>query len=206
MGFFERSRNWLVGTWNRIQKPIGGASPHRVELKITPATGGCLWQEGSDQKQEAMLVYCRLFMTNVGPHASFQILNVKVQKPFTHALICVRNMQTQGIVQEEPVEHMGARLAVTFNFRFVVCPPVVETGGTFVCDVVVKDQFGEEHRAKKVEFMPYGAAAWNMMRERQKVERETMEKKLIEAQQKMKEVQDARAGIKSEEQRKPNLG
>jgi len=133
-----------------------------------------------------MLVFCRLFLTNVGPTTSFQILDVTIKKP-----------KIRGQVQVQPsreahalVEHMGARLAVPFDCRFTIRPPVVKSGEIFTCDIVLKDQFGEEHVAKKVPFTTVGMPVWETMHERWKAEREAADRTQKQIHQTIKEVQD----------------
>jgi hypothetical protein len=41
----------------------------------------------------------------------------------------------------------------------------------FTCDVVLVDQFGEDHVAKDVEFQPMGAPAWETMRKEERSRR-----------------------------------
>lgn len=50
---------------------------------------------------------------------------------------------------------------VVFNFE--IAPPVVGSGEDFVADVIVVDQFGVEHGAKRVSFKPQGGGAWAKM-------------------------------------------
>lgn len=154
MTFFEKTRNWFVSGWKWAMKPMRGTSPHRVELKITPSEPLCTWQEGGHYGKDEMMVNCRLFLTNVGPSASFQILDVVIRKPRVRGEIRV---PPKGA---EMIEYMGARLAVNFDCRFTIQPPVVKSGETFTCDIMVKDQFGEEHRAKNIKFIPVGMQVW----------------------------------------------
>jgi hypothetical protein len=154
MKFFEQIRSWFVGGWNWAKRPIRHTSPYRVELKITPSQPLCTWQEGGHDGHDEMLVNCRLFLTNVGPAASFQVLDVMIKEPRVRGEIRVPPNPP------EVVEHMGARLAVNFDCRFTIRPPVVKSGRAFICDILIKDQFGEEHRARKVEFAPVGMKVW----------------------------------------------
>ena len=99
-----------------------------------------------------MHVYCKLYLTNVGPSPAFQILDVSIRKP-----------KTQGVATPSSVgltNPTKARLAFTFETRFTVEPPVVKSGEPFIADVVLVDQFAKRHIAKKVEFRATGVRGW----------------------------------------------
>jgi hypothetical protein len=154
MTFFEKTRSWFASGWTWAMKPMRSTNPHRVELKITPSHPLCTWQEGGHNGNDEMLVYCRLFLTSVGPQASFQILDVTLKEPKVRGQVRVPPGPT------EILKHMGARMAVSFDCRFTVQPPVVRSGEIFTGDIILKDQYGEEHRAKRVEFTPVGMRVW----------------------------------------------
>jgi hypothetical protein len=70
LAFFEAGRKFLGSIWRWFQRPWGSSSKtkHRVELKIVPDHGMCQWQEGSiGLEKQAMLVHCKLYLTNVAP-------------------------------------------------------------------------------------------------------------------------------------------
>jgi hypothetical protein len=103
-----------------------------------------------------MHVYCKLFITNVGPSPIPQILDVSIRKPKTQGTF----EPFKGNIRQVVEPASGARLALPFEARFTVEPPVVRSGQTFIADVVLVDQFAEEHVAKKVEFKARAGSGW----------------------------------------------
>lgn len=186
LSFFEKGRKFLVGTWHGVGHLFTRNSAHRVDLKITPDHGFCQWQEGSgDLGKEAMLVYCKLFLTNVAPSPAFQILDVYIKKPFTRGIIfpTARPHPTQAQLQ-------GARLAHEFEARFTVSPPACHSKAVFTCDVVLTDQFGKKHTAKRVKFQPMGGPAWEMMQKQREHEKQTWEQIRLEQEQTRRHVDE----------------
>jgi hypothetical protein len=55
----------------------------------------------------------------------------------------------------------GLARDVVFNFE--IAPPIVESGEDFVADVVIVDQFGVEHSARRITFTPQAGGAWARM-------------------------------------------
>jgi hypothetical protein len=171
LAFFEAGRKFLGSIWRWFQRPWGSSSKtkHRVELKIVPDHGMCQWQEGSiGLEKQAMLVHCKLYLTNVAPVRPYQILDTYIKKPFVRGYIHPRLREKELPL---PPEIGDARLANQFEARFTISPPVCESRSVFTCDVVLVDQFGEDHVAKDVEFQPMGAPAWETMRKEERSRR-----------------------------------
>ena len=68
------------------------------------------------------------------------------------------------------------RLAVPFDATFIVEPPVVNSGQKFIADIVLVDQFGEKHIARRVEFQPVGGRGWAILEERLQAEKQQKQK------------------------------
>ncbi len=114
------------------------------------------------------MVYCKLYVTNVAPIRPFQILNAYIKKPFTRGYIPPRPRDAEIPM----IPELGdARLASQFEARFTISPSVCKAGTVFTCDVVLVDQFGEEHTAKLVQFQPMGGPAWENMRKQERSQR-----------------------------------
>ena len=148
LAFFEAGRKFLGSIWRWFQRPWGSSSKtkHRVELKIVPDHGMCQWQEGSiGLEKQAMLVHCKLYLTNVTPVRPYQILDTYINKPFVRGYIHPRLREKELPL---PPEIGDARLANQFEARFTISPPVCESRSVFTCDVVLVDQFGEDHRGE----------------------------------------------------------
>lgn len=118
-----------------------------------------------------MVVYCKLHLSNVGPCSGFQILDVSIKNP-----------KTQGFVEPSTWQRMNprlpkaapdTRLALPFEARFTVEPPVVKSGEKFLADIVLVDQFAKKHVAKKVEFLPMAGAGWAALEAQVQAERES---------------------------------
>ena len=164
--FVADSYAWV---WRRLA-PKG--SPYRVDLRITPRQMGyCHWNEGSCSGKPCMQVRCYLFVSNVGPCPDFQILEISIRKPKTQGFIMP--LAQRGMLPPwRPPIRDTARLASTFSVMFMVEPPVVKSGQTFIADIVLVDQFGEKHIAKKVEFKPIGGREWANLEARLKAQKQ----------------------------------
>jgi hypothetical protein len=120
LAFFEAGRKFLGSIWRWFQRPWGSSSKtkHRVELKIVPDHGMCQWQEGSiGLEKQAMLVHCKLYLTNVAPVRPYQILDTYIKKPFVRGYIHPRLREKELPL---PPEIGDARLANQFEARFTI--------------------------------------------------------------------------------------
>jgi hypothetical protein len=167
---FENGRKFLGGIWHGLLRMIPTKTNYRVELKIVPDHGACQWQEGSgDFGKEAMLVHCKLFLTNVAPIRPYQILGTYIKKPHTRGYIHPRLREAEIPM----IPQLGdARLANEFTARFTISPPVCKSKSEFTCDIVLVDQFNGKHVAKRVKFEPVGGAAWEAMRKQRESDRQ----------------------------------
>lgn len=118
LSFFDKGRKLLVGIWHEMGRMLKSA--HRVDLKITPDHVFCHWQEGAAEAgEDAMLVYCKLYLTNVAPSPAFQILDVYIKKPFSRGRIFLtarhtlnadhRSAQTSGVALPFRIWFLPAR-------------------------------------------------------------------------------------------------
>lgn len=183
---FEKGRKWLVDRWHNALGLFTDKSAHRVDLKITPDHSFCQWHEGSEMGNEAMIVYCKLFLTNVALSPAFQILDVSITKPFTRGVVLPTPRPRATLPQLK-----GARLAHDFQARFRICPPACKSKAVFICDVILTDQFGKKHKAKHVRFEPAGGPAWEMMRQQREHEKQTWEQ-IRQAQEDTKKSDDSK--------------
>jgi hypothetical protein len=158
--FIEKTRKLVADAYRWVFRLIAPKeNPHRVELRITPdRTGFCQWSEGSVAGKPCMHVNCKLYLVSVGPSSMFQILDVSIKKPKTQGFALPNTWQRMN--PRLPHAPSDTRLALPFEARFTVEPPVVKSGQKFVADIVLVDQFAKPHTAKKVEFQPVGGGGW----------------------------------------------
>jgi hypothetical protein len=182
LAFFKSARETVMGALGAVKDWLPKKNVHRVELRIVPDYGACQWQEVFEEWEPAMLVHCKLFLTNVAPVRTFQILDTYIKKPFTRGGILPKHIDS-----EVPAPAPGdARLAGEFIARFKVFPAVCKAGKHFVCDVVLVDQFGGKHVAENVTFTSVGGPAWEMQRkELEKQEHARRQNAMIQVSEKI---------------------
>ena len=152
IAFFGYIKQFFSWCWQWLKQPWG-SKVQRINFAIIADQSQCHWQEGRRGGTPHMVVICGLRVTNSGPTPQGQIVDAYLKKPRTP----VRNYMNPDVFFPN-----GFAREVGFNFE--VAPPVVESGETFVADVVIVDQFGGEHTAKGVTFAPSGAHVWDQLR------------------------------------------
>lgn len=199
LSLFEKGQRIFLGIWHWFTSLFTNKSTYKVDLKIVPDHGFCQWQEGSGEfGKEAMLVYCKLYLTNIAPIRPFQILDTYIKKPFTRGYIHPRPRQAEIPM----IPALGdARLASEFSAQYTISPPVCKSKATYICDVILVDQFGKEHKAKSVQFQPVGGPAWDAIRKQREHEKKTWEQ-IKEGQKQVQEIKDEAKKLESPETKK----
>lgn len=153
IAFFDYVKQLFSWSCKWLGKPWGSGQPtRRITFAVTPDYSQCYWQEGGRGAGPHMLVICGLHIANAGPAPQGQVVDVYIRSPLSHATNYV-----------DPQLLYPRGLALTLPFNFEIAPPVVSSGEKFVADVVVVDQFGEEHTAEQVTFRPQAGGAWAKM-------------------------------------------
>ena len=121
---------------------------HPRDLRLVPHQPWCYWRPGDRNGVQGMLLQAQFHATNTGPFP-LRLVAVRLHDPPLAGTVSVR----QGIdgpwsdYRLEP--NHGYAMA---NVHFFLAPPVRARGESFVADVVIVDNLGNEHRCRRVAF------------------------------------------------------
>lgn len=139
--------------WRKLFPKKGGSKiyyeipKHTIVVAPNPDTGSTWWHMGSSSGQPAMQIAGHFNVTNVTKYAVI-LSAVKMKKPRYMGTVMVKNSKSNyhGMYQIPP----GGFTDMSFDFW--IMPPFKKKGESFVADIAVLDQFGNEHWIKKVNF------------------------------------------------------
>ena len=118
-----------------------------IVIAPNPNSRDTWWHMGSSSGQPAMQVSGRFNVTNITKYAVI-LSAVKMRKPMYMGTVMVKDSKSNyhGMYQIPP----GGYTDMSFDFWII--PPFKKQGDSFIADVAVLDQFGNEHWIKKVNF------------------------------------------------------
>lgn len=131
--------------------PVGVIDVPSKTMILIPASrqNAFWWHMGSMSEQPAMQIVGDLNVTNISIYGVFA-MGAKLRKPKAvgHALVRAHdsNMYGTNVIPQGAISDL--------RFDFFVQPPVTEEGKSFIADVAIVDQFGNEHWLEGLEF-PY---------------------------------------------------
>lgn len=125
-------------------------TPPKQTLKFVVQPRGAWWHMGAmgANKKPAMQVVCELHATNITSQQVI-ITTAFIRKPKTEVVLPLVKHPTDNVYGGHPVLPNST---TKLSLSFWVQPPAHKENKTFKTTVVVKDQFGNEHKIKGVEF------------------------------------------------------
>lgn len=125
-------------------------APPRKTLKLVLRPRGAWWHMGAvgNEKKPAMQVVSEWYVTNITSQRVV-ITTAFIKKPKTEAVLPLIKHPVQNVYGGYPVLPNST---TELSLDFWVQPPRCKEGETFKADVVIKDQFDNEHKIKNVEF------------------------------------------------------
>jgi hypothetical protein len=133
--------------WAIVLVRRGDPSIPRETLRFVPALHGNRWHMGSFNERPAMQVVGDWRVTNIA-RLPVHLLHARLVKPATTGSVMVTEPDRR-VVSTDPIPPGATTWA---SVLFWVQPPVRRVGENFTATVVIVDQFGNEHRLKKVVF------------------------------------------------------
>lgn len=133
---------WHRLTRHRPQVP-------RETLRISPQIKRCSWNIGAMDGVPAMQVNGVLYVTNI-TDSSVQILDAYIERPLTHGHVFggTREENLIGVYQIAP------RATADIRALFFVLPPPSDEHEDFKATIVLVDQYGNKHKARRIVFRP----------------------------------------------------
>lgn len=144
---------WFVDKVRRRPANDGNIVVPRSTLVLVPSYSrqGTWWhmgRTGGDEKRPAMQVVGHLTATNISSY-NVLVTGAKLRKPAMTGHAMVRdpasNMyDSRHMIEKDCVQDV--------SYDFWIDPPVRKLGETFIGDIAIIDQFGNEHWVRNVEF------------------------------------------------------
>ena len=143
----------LYGLWRKVFPKKEESSIYfdipKKTIVVAPNANPCStwWHMGSTSGEPAMQVVGRFNVTNITKYAVI-LSAVKMKKPRCVGNVMVKDSESKyhGRYQIVP----GGYTDMSFDFWIV--PPFKKENESFVADIAVVDQFGNEHWINKVTF------------------------------------------------------
>ena len=148
-GWFAKAASWLVSLFKAKPSPALIDIPTKTMILVPVSRQNALWWHmGSMAGQPAMQIVGDLNITNVSKYGVV-VMGARLRKPRAVGHAFVRE-QTSGTYSSKSVVPQGG--ISDLRFDFFVQPPVKREGDSFMGDVAIIDQFGNEHWLKGLEF------------------------------------------------------
>jgi hypothetical protein len=125
-------------------------APPKQTLRLVLQPRGAWWHMGAvdADKKPAMQVVCKWHVTNITTE-QVVITTAFINKPKTEVILPLVKHPAENVYGGYPVL---PKSTTELALDFWVQPPKCKEGETFKADVIVKDQFGNQHKIKGVEF------------------------------------------------------
>jgi hypothetical protein len=120
---------------------------HTIVVAPNPDPHATWWHMGFSSGQPAMQVVGRFNVTNVTKYAVI-LSAVKMRKPKYMGTVMVKD----SISNYHGMYQIPSGSYTDMSLDFWIIPPFKKQGESFIADVAVLDQFGNEHWIKKVNF------------------------------------------------------
>jgi len=138
--------NVLIKILDKFSFQHKGVPRHTLRLVLIPR--GAWWHMGSSDGKPAMQIVCEWHVTNV-TDIPIVVTTAFVKKPRAEATLpLVRHPRDNVFGSYRIAPKDTTRLALDFW----VAPPACNEDETFKATIIVKDQFGNEHKVRSVEF------------------------------------------------------
>lgn len=152
---------WIIDEWQKRKTHQGFSAPKRtLQLAIKPE-GNCWWGMGKQGDDPTMQIVGSMFVTNI---ASVPVRIPQVE--LRYGFLGRKRVSGMGMVSRAAHENMYGMYDIPPNetrdlsFDFWVYPPVLEPSKPFTAQsVVFFDQFGNEHKVRRVVFRVLHPAA-----------------------------------------------
>ncbi|MEZ5460782.1 hypothetical protein [Dokdonella sp.] len=112
------------------------------------AAGACWWHMGSSGGEPAMQIVAEFKCTNISVYDAL-ITGAQLRKPRSFGMVLTQS-QGESIYGSYPIP---TRATSQVSVSLWVVPPVCKPGTPFKADVALRDQFGNLHWARDVEFI-----------------------------------------------------
>ena len=145
--FWEKIKSWLKRFFNALRAPEDGSAIPNTSFRFVVKSTETFWHLGNRGNEPSMQVILRCSVTNI-------------TNGYAKIVECVVKAKNVEHVLPSLINNGKASLDCTFlprstsrlDLHFWITPPACKIGETFKTDIIFIDQFGNEHKLKRVEF------------------------------------------------------
>ena len=149
IAIIEAARRWAHLLWQWVNKKVRrrSAGIPGETIRIVDHPEKPWWHMGSTKGSPAMQIVGRWYVTNIIDRPVY-VLAGRLEKPKTEGMISTKNMESR-FFGTYPIP---AGCTTELSADFWVKKPVRNEGEDFTSNIVLVDQFGNEHKVRNVAF------------------------------------------------------
>jgi hypothetical protein len=139
-GFFGWVRDLVAGLFSNQLENLIHIPKKTMTILVKPSAQHSWWHMGRTGENPAMQIHISFTATNVSKLNVLPI-QAKIKKPKIHGHVLTRDFKSNMYGSHD----IPSNVTTDLTADFWIFPPVKKEGQTFIVDVSIMDQYGNEH-------------------------------------------------------------